>query len=142
MLKSLQRVRGAIGMGLVWGAAWSVAGFIPRWLFGFNPDAPFPIMFGILGFLAGMAFSGILVLTERHRRFDAMSIPRFAVCGAIGGLVLSAIFTRIGSLGAADVMMVAPTFAAACALCASGSLALARGAVRRELPRERGGPAG
>jgi len=113
-------------MGLIWGFAWSLVGGIPRWLFGFNTDAPLPIIFGVLGFIAGIAFSGVLVLAEGRRTFDRMSMPRFAGWGAIGGLALAAIFTRLASLSGADALMITPTFAAASALCAAGSLALAR----------------
>ncbi|HKN66738.1 MAG TPA: hypothetical protein VJW73_10695, partial [Gemmatimonadaceae bacterium] len=92
MRKWLRRVRGAIGMGLIWGAAWGIVGSLPRWVLGYNPDAPFPIIFGILGFLGGVTFSGLLVLTEGRRRFDQMSLPRFAGWGALGGLLLSGFF--------------------------------------------------
>jgi FtsH-binding integral membrane protein len=138
MRNLMQRVRGALGMGLVWAAAWSVAGLVPRWVFGFDTDAPFPIIFGVLGFVAGITFSGLLVLTERRRRFEEMSLPRFAAWGALGGLLLSALFSRAASLAWGDVLMIAPTFAIASAACASGSLALARRAGRGELPA--GGP--
>jgi hypothetical protein len=111
---------------------------VPRWVYGFNADVPFPLVFGVLGFIAGVAFSAVLVLTEGRRRFDQMSHPRFAAWGAVGGLLLSAIFTRVASLGAGDVLMIAPTFALACAASASGSLALARRAARRELLDIRG----
>ena len=137
MRKWLRRIRGAIGMGFTWGAAWSAAGLVPRWLLGLNPDAPFPIIFGVLGFIAGVTFSGVLVLTEGRRRFDQMSLPRFAGWGAMGGLLLSALFAKIASLGWGDVLMIAPTFALASAICASGSLAIARHALRRELPDNR-----
>jgi hypothetical protein len=106
---------------------------VPRWLFGFNTDVPIPLVFGVLGFMAGVIFSGLLMLTEGRRRFDQMTLPRFAAWGAVGGLLLSAIFTRAASLGGGDALAIAPTFAVACAACASGSLALARRAVRREL---------
>jgi hypothetical protein len=134
MGKWLRRIRGAIGMGLTWGAAWAVVGSIPRWVLGFNADAPFPIIFGVLGFLAGVTFSGLLMLTERRRRFGEMSLPRFAGWGAMGGLLLSALFAKGASLEWGDLLMIAPTFAAACAVCASGSLALARRAERRASP--------
>ena len=134
MRKWLRRVRGAIGMGVIWAAAWSAVGLVPRWLFGIDTDAPFPLVFGVLGFIAGVTFSGVLVLTEGRRRFDQMSLPRFAGWGAIGGLLLSALFAKGASLGWHDVLAIAPTFAIACAVCASGSLALARRVVRRELP--------
>ena len=134
MQKWLRHIRGAIGMGVTWAAALFVVGFVPRWVFGFNADLPFPILFGALGFIAGVIFSGLLVLTEGRRRFEEVSLPRFAAWGATGGLLLSALFARAASLGWADVLMVAPTFALACAVCATGSLALARRARERVLP--------
>ena len=138
MRKWLRRIRGAIGMGFTWAAAWFAAGLVPRWVFGFNADVPFPLVFGVLGFIAGVIFSGLLMLTEGRRGFDQMTLSRFAAWGAVGGLLLSAIFTRAASLGWGDVLAIAPTFAVACAICASGSLALARRAGMRELPDIRG----
>lgn len=138
MRKLLRRIGGAIGMGFTWAAAWSVAGMVPRWLFGFNTDAPFPLIFGVLGFIAGVIFSGLLLLFERRRGFDQMTLSRFGGWGAVSGLLLSAFFARAASLGGGDVLVIAPTFAVACAVCASGSLALARRAKMRELPDTRG----
>lgn len=138
MRKWLRRIRGAIGMGFTWGAAWSVAGFVLAVVTRFRADAPFPLIFGVLGFIAGVIFSAILALTEGRRRLDQMSLPRFAGWGAMGGLLLSALFAKAASLGWGDVLAVAPTFALACAVCASGSLAMARRAVRPELPDGRG----
>jgi hypothetical protein len=134
MRKLLRRVRGAIGMGFIWGAAWSVAGMMVAAAFRFRADAPFPLIFGVLGFFAGVIFSAFLALTEGRRGFDQMSLPRFAGWGATGGLLLSALFAKAASLGWGDVLTIVPTFAAACAVCASGSLAVARRAARRELP--------
>ncbi|HEY2378067.1 MAG TPA: hypothetical protein VGH98_18980 [Gemmatimonadaceae bacterium] len=130
----IRRIRGAIGMGFTWGAAWSGAGFVLAVVTRFQADAPFPLIFGVLGFMAGVIFSVFLALTERRRRFDQMSLRRFAVWGAMGGLLLSALFAKAASLGWGDVLAIAPTFALACAVCASGSLAVARRAARRELP--------
>ncbi|HEV7387000.1 MAG TPA: hypothetical protein VGN73_00180 [Gemmatimonadaceae bacterium] len=134
----VRRIRGAIGMGFTWAAAWAVAGMAPRWVFGINADAPFPLIFGVLGFTAGVAFSAVLALTERGRTLDQMSLPRFAGWGAVGGFLLSALFARAASLGLGDVLVVAPTFALASAVCASGSLAMARRAERRDLLDSRG----
>lgn len=129
----LRRIRGAIGTGVTWAVAWSAAGLVPRWVFGVVTDAPFPIIFGVLGFMAGVIFSVVLMLTEGRRKFDQMSLPRFAGWGAAGGFLLSIIFGRLASLGWGDWLAIAPTFAVASAICASGSLALARRAMRREL---------
>ena len=138
MRKWLRRIRGAIGIGLTWAAAWFAVGNVPRWVFGFNTDVPFPLVFGVLGFVAGIIFSGLLMLTEGRRGFDQMTLSRFAAWGAVGGLLLSAIFAKSASLGWGDVLAIAPTFAVASAICASGSLALARRAGMRELPDNRG----
>ena len=134
----LLRIRGAIGMGFTWAAAWSAVGFVPRWIFGINADLPFPLLFGGLGFIAGVTFSGLLVLTEGRRTFDQLSVPRLAGWGAVGGLLLSALFVRGASLGWGEVVAISSTFALASALCASGSLAVARRAAGQELPGIRG----
>jgi hypothetical protein len=133
MRKWIRHIRGAIGMGVTWAAALFGVGFVPRWVFGFNADLPFPFLFGGLGFIAGVIFSGLLVLTEGRRRFDEMSLARFAAWGATGGLLLSALFVRGTALGWGEVLAISTTFAVASAACAAGSLAVARRAVRREL---------
>ena len=130
----LRRVRGAIGMGFIWAVAWSAVGQLPRFVLGYTPDAPFPLIFGVIGFLGGVIFSAVLALAEGRRGFDQMSLRRFAGWGAVGGLILSGVWTRIASLGLGDVLMIVPTFALACAACASGSLALARRVTGRRSP--------
>jgi len=137
----LRRIRGAIGMGFTWGVVWSAAGTVLRWALGINTDLPFPLLVGGLGFIAGLTFSAVLVLTEGRRAFDQLSLPRFAGWGALGGLVLSAFFVRGAHLGLGEVLAISTTFAVACAACASGSLALARRAVRRDLPGAADAPA-
>ena len=135
MGKLLRRIRGAIGMGFTWAAACASVGFVPRWVLGINSgDLPYPILFGGLGFIAGVTFSGLVVLTEGRRRFDQMTLPRFASWGATGGLLLSALFVRGTSLSWREVLAINATFALASAACASGSLVLARRAARQELP--------
>lgn len=129
----LQRIRGAIGMGVTWGAVWAAAGFVLAVVTRYQADAPFPLIFGLLGFVAGIIFSMFLALTAGRRRCDQMSLPRFAGWGAAGGILLAAIFAKAASLDWGDVLTIVPMFAAASAACASGSLALARRAVRREL---------
>jgi hypothetical protein len=142
MKKWLRRIRGAIGMGLTWAAAWGGAGMIVMLGFllatGSRPDAPFPLMFGAFGFIAGVIFSGVLGLVEGRRRFDEMSLPRFAAWGAAGGFLLSATFVLAVSLTGdpaflRNLLVVGPVFAVAAAGSAAGSLALARRAQDREL---------
>jgi len=133
MRKWLRRIRGAIGMGLIWAVAWFGAGIILLLIVGFGAaDVPFPIGFGVFGFLAGITFSGVLVIIEGRRRFDQMSLPRFAAWGAVAGLLLSGIFSLVAGLGE-EFLVLGPVFALAGAGCAAGSLALARIAEGREL---------
>lgn len=129
----MRRVRGALGMGLTWAFASSAIGSIPRWVFGVNTDAPIPLLFGIFGFFAGVTFSAVLVIADGRRRFDQMSLPRFAAWGALGGLALSLVFAKV-AVGWKEILLIAPSFALASAVCAASSLALARRAVRGELP--------
>ena len=134
MKKWLRRIRGAIGMGLTWAFAWFAAGMALLLVVG--PDAadvPFPIGFGFLGFLAGMTFSGVLGLIEGRKRFDQMSLPRFALWGGVGGLLFSALFVGVTDVGAGALLFLGPIFAGAGAGCAAGTLALARTAEDPEL---------
>ncbi len=140
MKKWLRRVRAAIGIGIAWGLAWFGAGMALLLVVGIHAaDVPFPLGFGLLGFLSGATFSGVLAVVEHRRRFDQMSLPRFAGWGAVGGLLLSVMFVLTVTLTGeptfiANLVFLGPVFAAAGAISAAGSLALARKAERRELP--------
>ena len=133
----LRRVRGAIGMGITWAIALGVVGSVPRWAFGVDTDAPIPIIFGAFGFIAGVTVSALLVLAEGRRRFDQLSVRRFAGWGAVGGLLLSALWASAVSLRWGEILAIAPAFALVCAACASGALALAKRAAMRELSNGR-----
>lgn len=137
MNKWIRKIRAAMGVGLAWAAAWFGAGMILLLIVGPNAaDVPFPLFFGFLGFLAGVTFSGILGMVERRRRFDEMSLPRFAGWGAVGGLLFSGIFVATLILmgdATLDFLMLSPIFALAGAGSAAGSLALARMAEDPEL---------
>ena len=142
MKKWLRRIRGAVGIGLTWAAAWSGAGAIVTLGFllrtGNRPDAPFPLMFAAAGFVAGLVFSGVLGVVDGRRRFDQMSLPRFAAWGAAGGFLIATTFVLAVSLSGDpgflwNLVVVGPLFAVAAGGSAAGSLALARRARDREL---------
>jgi len=146
----LRRIRGAIGMGLTWGAAWFAAGMVM--MLGFllttgstGADVPYPLGFGALGFVAGVTFSGVLGVVGRHRRFDEMSLPRFAAWGAGGGFLFSVAFVVAVTLVddpnfLSNLVVLGPVFAAAGAGCAAGALTLARRAEDGDLIESAGGP--
>jgi hypothetical protein len=123
----LRRIRGAIGIGLTWAVAWFLAGMVVLFIVGFGAaDVPFPLFWGLLGFIGGVTFSGVLRLVEGRRRFDEMSMPRFAAWGGLGGFLLAGVLVPITGAGASLLLLLGPLFATAGAGCAVGSLALAR----------------
>ncbi len=136
-----QHVRGVIGMGLTWAAVWGGAGAIlgvVAAVLGLDPAGVITevaIIGAIAGFMAGATFSTVLGMTEGRRRFDEMSLPRFAFWGALGGLLLSGFLTATATLSSETHMIVLAygVFPLLAAGCAAGSLALARGADDREL---------
>ena len=140
-----RRIRAAIGMGLIWGAAWFGAGILLARVPGFFSDLPFALLFAPLGFITGITFSGILVAVERRRRFDRVSLASFAGWGVVSGLLLSGIFVVAAALRGGswwgEFLVFGPPLAIASGVCAAGSLALARRAEGRELTGPRGDPA-
>jgi hypothetical protein len=96
-------------------------------------DVPFPLFFGLLGFLSGVTFSGFLGLVEGRRRFDQMSLPRFAGWGALGGGLLAGGLALLTGQGLDIFVLLSGVFGASGAVCASGTLALARMAEDSEL---------
>ena len=143
MTRWLKRLRGAVGMGLTWAAAWSVVGAVAGLVstakvagLGFGAGVMAfgvlfsVVLFGSIGLIGGVAFSVVLGLAERNRSLNEMSLLRFAAWGAVAaalvpltaalmfeGFTLSAVLAIGGwsSLGVAS---------------ATGSLALARRADR------------
>ncbi len=142
MKKWLKRIRGALGMGMTWAAAWAgfgaiftlvVGGVIGGGLAGLFLE---PLLYGMMGFVGGAAFSVVLGVTEGRRRFDEMSLLRFAACGAVGGVLLAIPLLLL--LAATDPSALywfgtSVVVALLGAGSAAGSLALARRADDREL---------
>lgn len=131
MQKWQRRMRGAVGMGLTWGLAWFAGGVALALAFPGAADVPFPILWGGFGFVGGVIFSTVLGMREGRRRFDQLSLPRFAWWGAVGGVLLCGLFVAAAALfGEVTPLrhlgLLAPVFAVAGGGSAAGSLALAR----------------
>ncbi len=137
MKKWLKRIRGALGMGLTWAIAWFGFGIILGLVFfGATINAELfanASFFPVVGFIGGTAFSGVLGIAERRRRFDEMSLPRFAAWGAVGGLFVSMLLLVGGAIFAPSTALIVTVIALMSAGSAAGSLALARRADDTEL---------
>lgn len=153
MTKWLRRIRGAIGMGLTWAIGGALLGLMIE-MFVDPTGAIADVWIAVLAypaFLGGVAFSAVLGIAGRRRRFDELSMPRFAAWGALSGVVVSLIPAALVATGLASAAvpvwkitgaLVGP-LSLGCALAASGSLALARMAENRQLTaREHPGDVG
>lgn len=154
MRKWLRRIRGAVGMGLTWAAGWALFGVLigvasillpglPWDSFFEVFDAPLPAL-AVPGFFGGALFSGVLGIAGRRRRFDELSLPRFAAWGAVGGLLLGLLPAALVAVGLATpggeglglwqlTAIISGPLTLLSAASASGSLMLARMAESREL---------
>ena len=136
MKKWLKRIRGVVGTALTWAVAWSGVGAILGLLTLAIEGGGFLILFGttaslaLVGFVSGAIFSTVLGIAEGRRRFDEMSLARFAGWGALGGLIMSMPYIIIAG---ASIPITAAFYAVMCGGSAAGSLALARRADDREL---------
>ena len=154
MKKWLRRIRGALGMGVTWAVGWALVGLLigvsslllpglPWDSFFEFFDAPLPAL-AVPGFFGGVLFSAVLGIAGRRRRFDELSLPRFAAWGAVGGLLLSLVPAAMVTVGLATLRssegglwqitaMISGPLILLSALSACGSLMLARMAVDRKL---------
>lgn len=138
MRKWRRRIRGAVGMGLVWAVAGAgvgmlielIANLLPRGLHDAMASAVdiWPALLAIVGFLGGAVFSVLLGVVGAHRRFEELSLPRFAAWGAmagvlLGGFMVAAVGAPAGFIGVTTLWS---------AIAAPGSLLLARKAEKRE----------
>ncbi len=144
MKKWLQKVRGAIGIGLTWAVGWAPVGAVTGLVTGLVLGFPlvgiavnYAELFGVLGFIGGTMFSTVLRIADGHRRFDQLSLPRFAVWGGLGGLSLGALAVTAGVVGLGGITPLTVVVVSAAGLLgagsATGSLALARRADDQEL---------
>jgi CubicO group peptidase (beta-lactamase class C family) len=121
----LKRLRGALGIGLCWGLIWAlIGGFLMEGILDRNGEIvdTWPQVLGIVGFLGGVIFSGVIALVAGLRRFPDFSFAQFAGLGAVAGLLqgvaaMLAVGAPLPFLGVTTV---------ASALMATGTLAAVR----------------
>jgi len=132
----LQRIRGAIGIGVTWAVGWAPIGAIVGWITGLALGFPlaaiatnYGMMFGVVGFVGGTIFSSVVRIAEGRRSFEQLSMRRFVAWGAVGGLVLGGLSVALGLLGAGANVLGAVIAGLTTLLgtgSAAGTLALAR----------------
>ena len=123
------RVRGALGMGLLWALGGIGIGGVIELLDNILPGGlsyasrvdMWPQVLAIPGFIGGLLFAVVLMIAGGRSRFDELSLPRFTAWGAVAGALLGGIAMTIGA-----PLTFVPITMAAGAAAAAGSLLLAR----------------
>jgi len=143
----LRKLRGVLGTGITWAAAWSVVGTILQGglaLFGIlrAPDLPTtPLVWGLMGFYGGSMFGVLLSLTEGRRTLEGLRIGRVAVWGALAGFAIPIVYNLMrgdpNAISMISVLSSALIVAPLSAASASGMTALAQRAASARLD---GGP--
>ena len=96
-------------------------------------DAPLPAL-ALPGFIAGALFSMVLGVAARKRRFSELSMPRFVLWGALGGVLLTLFPIALIAVGLGTpgpkfwpgIAVVAGPLILFSAGCAAATLAIAR----------------
>jgi hypothetical protein len=132
MNTALRRLRGMFGMAAIFSILWIVVGttiwtilayFFPGDIAPDEGPRRFLPIFALLGFLCGLGFSTIVMLTERNNSIDKLSTLRMALWGAIGSALIPILMGANPNMW----LLTAPMGA----LFASASVAIAR---RGQLP--------
>jgi hypothetical protein len=125
-------------MGLTWAVLWAPFGLLLAAVV--DPDGsmdePWVAVGAYPGFLGGVAFAVVLGIVGRRRRFDQLSVRRFAAWGAGAGLLVGVLWLLAAltsdpprwALGGAVV----GSLTLLSAVSAASSLALARLSERQE----------
>ena len=138
MKKWMSGIRGAILMVVLWVIGWGLGfgGIMEAFV---DPDGKIGdiwlTMLAVPGFLGGIIFSALLLVTERGTSFDKINLFHFALWGAATGIVLGflTIPAEIGDVspGAAGMIGIATALGTVAGL---GSGIFCRLVTRRRTP--------
>ena len=128
----MKRIRGVLGMGLLWGAVWGLVG--GGLMEGLVDPAGrildmWPQVLAIVGFIGGVGFAGAVMLRGERRGLGRSSFAEFGALGAAAGVVQGLIAMAL--VGAPALFLVVTITGST--LGGIASLAVARMAGRREL---------
>lgn len=108
MTRLVRALRGAAVIGIAWGFAWILVGAVIGLVIGVvspediepgeGPERALPIL-GLVGFLSGLGFAGLLALAERHSRVEELSLARVAVWGLLGSAAIPLLMGTDASMG-------------------------------------------
>ncbi len=127
MNKILRNLRGLLGIGLTWGILWAAVTISVGMIIGVvDPDSIDPgeepivlgAMVGLVGFISGLVFSGLLSIAERRKTILDLSLSRVAMWG----ILVSAAFPLLAGKDIRMMLFLGPLGA----VSALASVAIAR----------------
>ena len=117
MNRLARRLRGLLGVGLTWGALWSVIGagvwlviqiVSPEVWAGTYSISEWTLGIGLYGLVSGVGFGSLLSLGEARKTVLGISLRRAAIWGVLGAVAVPLLFGALGMFEAgtttADVL--------------------------------------
>ena len=145
-----RRLRGALVISGIWALAWGSVGMLIEWIHNIWPNPLgrlvdiWPMALALPAFLSGLFFSTLLGIAGRRRKFSELSVGRFVVLGAAGGLLVGLVPAVMVLVGFGDlkapytlpylIATISGPFAVVGALTGAGTLLIARTGERGALP--------
>jgi hypothetical protein len=139
MGRLLQRLRGLLGVGVTWGALWSLIGggigivigvLRPEVWQWSNPILEWGLGMGLYGVVSGIGFGTLLTLREGRKTLSDLSLRRVAKWGVLGAAAVPLLFGALGTFGVgtgvADVLGAMLVTGSLGGIFAPASVAMAR----------------
>ena len=105
MNRLVRRLRGLLGVGLTWGALWSVIGagvglvlgVVAPEMWGWTDRLfEWAVGMGLYGLVSGVGFGGLLALRESRETIFSISLGRAAILGVVGAVAVPFLFGALG----------------------------------------------
>ena len=109
MNRIVRRLRGLLGVGVTWGALWSVIGagvglvlgIVAPEMWGWTDRFfEWTIGMGLYGLVSGVGFGSLLALREGRRTMFEVSLRRTAIWGVMGSAAVPLMFAALGAFEA------------------------------------------
>lgn len=122
-------IGGVVTLSLFWMLVWAAPGMVIEAIDNIAPGAHgftrqidmWPQTLGLPGFIGGVGFSVLLLVTEGRRRFAELSVARSGAWGAVAGLLVWALVVWVMDTGLSDPWQLPTALAAVATVLGAAS---------------------